>query len=396
MSKNQILTESKCPVKIRFKPCRNGNKSIYLDIYRKGLRKKEYLKMYLVQENTREDKMINRITLQAVNAIKAERLCRIYKEEAGIKDNFSKIYFIDWMEEIRKKAEKASESALREKSANALGFVSVRDHLKSYIEKNYNRRKVLLSEINKDFCSGFADYLNTVRNKRGGCLSSNTRTLYYAKFSAALNAAVNAGHLSSNPASKLDKAEKPHLVQTEREYLTENELQLLINTPSRHSRQDIKSAFLFSCFCGLRWSDVFALTWSEVHIEGNLIRIEKRIIKTQELLYLPLCREAVFFLPPKEEKGDSDKVFFLLKYCSANRALKKWVLDAGIKKNVSFHTARHTFATLLLSHKQDIYTVSKLLGHKNIKVTQLYAAVVDNKKQEAVDSISGSFSLVSH
>jgi site-specific recombinase XerD len=68
-------------------------------------------------------------------------------------------------------------------------------------------------------------------------------------------------------------------------------------------------------------------------------------------------------------------------------ALSRWILKAGVTKNITFHCARHTFATLLLTCDTDIYTVSKLLGHSELKTTQVYARIIDKKKQEAVKRI---------
>lgn len=392
MERINKLTKIKGPVTIRVKPCKYGNQSIYLDIYRNGFRKKEYLKMYLIPEHTKEDRRLNQITMQAVNAIKAERMLKILNDEAGIKTQCSKVLLIDWMKQLRRSAEKKALEDGRSNASNSQTFESVIRHLESYISSNYENA-VTLQSLDKKFCLGFGEYLKNVRNRRGGNLSANTRYLYFTKLSTALNAAVNSGLLLFNPVNYLDKTDKPRHKQSERGYLTEEELQLLINTPNTHTRQEVSRAFLFSCFCGLRWSDVFALKWEDVRRDRDSVWIEKRIVKTQELLYLPLNREAVFFMPEKGEKKRSDNIFFLSNFDTANRALKKWARDAGIKKSITFHSARHTFATLLLTQNQDLYIVSKLLGHKNINVTQIYAAVVDKKKNEAVNSLNGLFNL---
>jgi len=264
-----------------------------------------------------------------------------------------------------------------------------------YISSIGQKRSFSLQEVDKTFCMGFTQYLGQAKNRRGGKLSSNSRFLYFSKFVAALNAAVRAGYIPSNPTTLLDKGERPRFRQTERSYLTEEELQTLIDTPNTHSGGDVARAFLFSCFCGLRWSDISTLVWGDIRSQGSCLQIEKRMVKTRELLYLPLSREAVFLLPEKGGKRPLDLVFNLQSYASSSIALKKWLRDSGISKPITFHPARHTFATLLLSQQQDLYTVSKLLGHKSFKVTQIYAEVVDRKKRDAVNSLSGIFSFPS-
>lgn len=315
-----------------------------------------------------------------------------FKKIKAMMQKRGSISLLDWMTIRAKNAEQAALEACRSRSLNAKGFLSAAKHLSIYIN-SMGLRRVTLLDVDKDFCRGFVQYLGQAVNRRGGKLSSNSRFLYFSKFSAALNAAARAGLIGSNPVALLDKSEKPHFRQTERCYLTEKELQALIDTPNTHSGGDVARAFLFSCFCGLRWSDIASLVWGDIHSMGTGLQIEKRMVKTREMLYLPLSREAAFFLPQKLGAGPTDLVFSLQSYASASIALKKWLSDAGISKPVTFHCARHTFATLLLTQQQDLYTVSKLLGHKNIKVTQIYAEVVDRKKRDAVNSLSGLFSL---
>ena len=307
----------------------------------------------------------------------------------------SQVPILEWMALRAINAERMAQEAGRTQTVNAKGFITAAKHLECYIKSRGWAKTATLADADKDFCRGFAEYLGQVLNRLGGKLSSNSRFLYFSKFSAALNAAVRAGLIPSNPATMLDKTDRPRFRQTERNYLTEEELQTLINTPNTHSESDVARAFLFSCFCGLRWSDISTLVWGDIRSCGTGLQIEKRMVKTREMLYLPLSQEAAFFLPDRQGKGPSDLVFRLRSYASASVALKKWLSDAGISKPVTFHCARHTFATLLLTQKQDLYPVSKLLGHKNIKVTQIYAEVVDRKKREAVNSLSGIFLLSS-
>ena len=162
-------------------------------------------------------------------------------------------------------------------------------------------------------------------------------------------------------------------------------MQALVKTDCE-SKQ-LKTAFLFACLTGLRWSDINKLVWSEVqHSDEMGYYIRFRQQKTKGAETLPISEQARNMLG--EEKEKTERVFKGLKYSAwHNVKLAQWVLRAGITKNITFHCARHTYATLQLTMGTDIYTVSKLLGHRELKTTQIYAKVIDNKKKEAANKI---------
>ena len=152
----------------------------------------------------------------------------------------------------------------------------------------------------------------------------------------------------------------------------------------------MKRAFLFSCFCGLRLSDIRNLTWGGLKTDGdsnNAIDIQK----TGKRIYLTLSPDALHYLPERGEATDTDTVFNLPTVGCIEEDIEVWRRRAGISKHVTFHTARHTFATMMLTLGADIYTTSKLLGHANIQTTQIYAEIIDSKKREAVNLVSGLF-----
>ena len=173
----------------------------------------------------------------------------------------------------------------------------------------------------------------------------------------------------------------------ERVYLTADELRKLINATCINN--EVRNAFLFSCMCGLRWSDINALKWGDIKRDGDNWKIEIRMVKTRELLYLPLSDEAKNFLPARDEKADSDFIFTLPTLWWAEKNIADWLKDSKINKHVTFHCGRHTFATLMLTQGADLYTTSKLLGHTDVKTTQIYAKIVDAKKAEAVNLLNG-------
>jgi integrase len=149
----------------------------------------------------------------------------------------------------------------------------------------------------------------------------------------------------------------------------------------------LKKAFIFSALTGLRWSDIEKLIWSEIQHSkemGYYIRFRQK--KTKGAETLPISEQARELLGEKGEQND--QIFKGLHYSAwSNLKLQQWVMKAGIPKNITFHSARHTYATLQLTLGTDIYTVSKLLGHKELKTTQIYAKVIDDKKKEAANRI---------
>ena len=170
----------------------------------------------------------------------------------------------------------------------------------------------------------------------------------------------------------------PPTVAGERCYLTIEEIRALADTPCEPR---IAYPFLFACFTGLRLSDVRNLKWSD--IRNGVIFLRQR--KTGEFVQVPVGKNASKFL----RDNDSENVFHDFPSCEVwfTQKLKDWVAKAGIKKNVSFHVARHTFATLTLANGADLFTVSKLLGHTKITTTQIYAKVLDEGRKKAVDAI---------
>lgn len=388
MARPKKQTRAKEPVTIRFKQLAKGSKSIYLDIYRDGVRSYEFLKLYIIPEKTAEDRNANAVTMDAANAIKAQRIKEIVNGEAGIKSRKGNyILLLDWMQQRQDRADKAAKDAGRKSSNTAEGIKTAAAHLRRYLASEYKGRAVTLNAIDKDFCAGFAAYLKETPQRWGGKLSPNTSALYYSNFEAALNEAYKKGLISVNPAALVEESEKPQAQPSERDYLTAEELKTL--AAAKCPNEQVRAAFLFSCFCGLRLSDIEGLTWDAVHLDGDTWQIETRMQKTRQIIYLPLSAEARRFMPERGDKGPQDLVFTLPKRVTTQADVSTWVKRAGITKKITFHCARHTFATLALTHGADLYSISKLLGHTNVQTTQIYAAIIDQRKQAAVNLLNG-------
>ena len=392
MAKQKLTVKLKEPVRIRFKQLSNGNQSIYLEYYtgdviRKenyvgGKRKYEFLKLYLIPERTREDKAKNEATLALAKAIQSKRIVEVQNDAHGFQNtNRSRVNLLDYLENIGKQS---AEQGSRNYARTVLNTVRAL--------KLFRGDYIAFRDVDKEFLSEFTDYLRQMPKaskygvlKAGGRLSNNSVVSYYGTLRTAINRAYKEGIITVNPTKEFDFASKVRQEPSRREYLTLDELKTLINTECRH--EIVKRAFLFSCLCGLRVSDIRKLRWCDLQRSGGRVRIEITMQKTKEPLYLPISDEALKWLPERGEANDSDFIFPLTHEGTVNDTLQHWAKVAGITKHISFHVARHTHATMMLTLGADLYTVSKLLGHKNIATTQIYAKIVDKKKEEAIGLI---------
>jgi integrase len=210
------------------------------------------------------------------------------------------------------------------------------------------------------------------------------------QFNQMLNAAVKDGYLAENPYKRLSKSEKFKKPSESLEFLTKDEVKLMAETKTWSPRT--KAGFMFCCFTGLRLSDLMALSWGDIHCTSTGMEIRlKAQQKTGRTVVIPLGENACKWLPKREGKSKTEKVFDLPERTTCRTCIKALAKRAGITKNINFHTSRHTFATLLISAGSDLYTVSKLLGHTSIKTTQIYADVLSETKLDAVNRVTSIF-----
>jgi site-specific recombinase XerD len=350
-----------------YKGCRTSDEGKILPI-----REYESLGIFLhTKPSTQLQKQENKQNLELAKNIKSKREVEIKNNEFGfLSDSKSKSDFLIYFKK------------LTEDRLLSIGNYGNWDSTLKHLHQ-YTNGRVLLKDIDENFCEGFKDYLtNKVKKNNGEGLSLSSVSSYFNKFRASLKQAVRDKIILYNPSVdvKIPKAK-----EKEREYLSIEEIRQLDQEECRY--KVLKRAFLFSCLTGLRWSDIHKLKWKEVHYtEGGGGRIHYHQKKTDNLEYLDVSDQALSYIG--EKANDEDKPFEGLRYSSYfNVSLTKWMLKAGITKNITFHCARHTHATLLLTNGVDIYTVSKLLGHKEIKTTQIYARIIDQTKKDAVNKI---------
>ncbi len=372
-------------VSLRQKKISKGRKSLYLDFYPpiphpetgKPTRR-EFLGLYVFEKaKTPIDKQHNSETLKIGESIRQKRenflnkpeiYSQYEKEQLRLKEQGEKC-FVEYFRIL----------ANKRKDSNHDNWISALNYLDNFTDGNLK-----FADLNEKFLNDFKEYLLTTKSKKSSktTLSRNSAVSYFNKVKAALKQAYNDGILQNNLNAKI----KPiTAAETRREYLTIEELNRLVKTPCNNDL--LKRAALFSALTGLRFSDIQKMTWSELeYIEGQGYFLNFSQQKTKGIEVLPISEQAYNLLgEPKEPK---DKVFEGLKYSAYNnKHLFQWIGAAGITKDITFHCFRHTFATLQLFSGTDIYTVSKMLGHKDLKTTQVYAKIVDESKRKAADKI---------
>lgn len=218
--------------------------------------------------------------------------------------------------------------------------------------------------------------------KKGGTVSQNTASTYFSIVKAGLKQAFIDEYLT------VDVSEKVKNIPTKesrREVLTIEEVNKLANTPC--SNNVLRRASFFSILTGLRHCDIQELKWGQIVRHNDSWRINFDQEKTDGVEYTPISDQAYEMCG---ERRDPDRLVFegLMNPSWINRPVKKWIEAAGITKHITFHCFRHSYATLQLTNGTDIFTVSKMLGHTNVKTTQIYAKVVDAKKEQAAKAIT--------
>lgn len=365
-------------VKLRTKPISGNRHSLYLDFYPAipnpatgRTTRREFLGIYVpAKPKTSAERNRVKELMECGEAIRAKRQVEVSNKRFGFldKETLNK----DFVEYFSELADKRS-------SSNQDNWISARYYL-----EQFSGGSLPMSGLNERVCNDFRDYLLSTNSRRsnGKKLSQNTAHSYFNKFKAALKQAYKDGLIQINLNARVPIIKQE---ETQREYLTTEEMKALIDTECDYPL--LKQAAIFSALTGLRHSDLIKLTWSEIQLDGTgkyCIRFRQK--KTSGVESLPVSEYALSFL---ENRGEpSEQVFHGLKYSAYNNAiLKKWVANADITKDITFHCFRHTYAILQLANGTDIYTVSKLLGHRELKTTQVYARVLDQAKREAAEKL---------
>ncbi|MDH6310260.1 site-specific recombinase XerD [Dysgonomonas sp. PFB1-18] len=257
-----------------------------------------------------------------------------------------------------------------------------RKHLTNFIKEKYNRSDVGLKEIDYLFITDFEVYLQTTC----GC-SSNTTAKFMQFFKRIVIIAKNNDWIKADPFVNY----KIRIKKVDRGYLTQEEVESIMEKRFSTKRlEHVRDIFVFSCFCGLAYIDVKKLRKENIRtsFDGNLWIIGKRE-KTDVTFSIPLLDIPKRILEKYEGTLPDNRILPVPSNQKMNAYLKEIGTLCGIDKEISFHLARHTFATLTLSKGVSIESVSKMLGHTNIRTTQIYARITDSKISHDMNAFAG-------
>lgn len=373
-------------VKLRSKPIKGSKESLFLDFYPPVLHpdtgKKtrwEYLNLYVhTKPKTILEKNHKIETLALAENIRAKRQLETQNNQYDfLSDKKRNASFISYF----------NEHILKRKDKNNSTWHCTLLHL-----KEFTKGDITFSDLNAKFCSDFRDYLVQVNwiHSPNYRIVPNTAHCYLVNFKSIIRKAYREGYLKSDIGLNVEPIQR---VETIRSFLTIEELNVLVKKDCKYPV--IKQAALFSALTGLRVSDIEKLTWDEVRLNKNdddklAYSLHYRQKKTKSPEVLPISEQAYSLLGKRA--NPTDRVFNGLPPAkSINEKLQIWIKRAGITKKITFHCFRHTFATLQLSAGTDLYTVSKMMGHREITTTQIYAKIVDKVKQDAADRVRLDF-----
>lgn len=373
-------------VTLRKRTLPSGKITLYLDffppIYNTKTRefsRREYLGLYLVSKPKNNiDKAMNSENLHKAEIICANRLNELNKQQ---------IYTPFEQERLRLQeiGEKSFLLYLKQTAEIKTGNnAEIWKYAIIHFEKFLKNEDILMQEIDVTIIEDFREYILKAKclKKKDQFLAQNTALSYFNKIKATLRKAYKKGLLQTDINAAVDSIKEQ---ESQRNFLTMEEASRLFRTPCK--KEIVKRVCMFSLLTGIRYSDIAKLIWEEVQYsksEGYYIRFKQQ--KTDRPVTLPISQEAFECLGEKE--AQYKRVFYNLKKWDVDRLLPIWVKDATIAKHITFHCFRHTYATLQMAAGTDIFTVSKMLGHKNIKTTQIYTKIIDEKKRETTNKIS--------
>lgn len=356
-------------VKLRERRLPSGVVALYLDTTIAGERRRESLHLYLYPDTPEE----NRRTLALASEVKAQRLLDLRDNLYGFAENTQEKrdrYVLPYFDRL----------------------MSERTDINNY-NKNHNwrdcyrmliaymrNRDITFNQVTERWCNGFKKFLLNQP------LSQNSKWAYFTRFKTFLNNAAKDGLIDYSLSQRVTQLKQEH---KERVFLTIEELNTLVQSgiTGKASLKNLKRMFLFACFTSLRISDIKALRWKNVSEVNGYTRITFVAQKTKKLKYLDIPPQAVELMG--ERKRDEDKVFDYTGNGSATdgQRLREWCRANGINKQITFHSSRHTFATMMLELGEPLTVVSKILDHSEITTTQIYEHILDKDIRRAMNSI---------
>lgn len=377
MGRRKQSKVEKSPFKLRRRKLADGRESLFIDHTVDGRHEYEFLKLYLVPETSVKAKRENAKTLRQAEEIiiaRAENMVDDKAQEEAAKDK-SQMLLSDFISMLMEEYKQRGQPVY-------LRLRAARTKLEKF------RPGARLCDIDKKFCVDYAEWLQSEPlTPQGKPLAQATAFSSFWNLGITLSSARQKGYIKSNPWELLGSHEKIQQPEGKREFLTFEEIRKLEQTP--YIKENIRKAFLFACYCGLRVGDVTDLRWSDISVNGGRHIVSVVMQKNSKPISLPLPAKALSWLPERGEPESS--VFSLPSRTNLRKHLQKWAEQARLERHLHFHLSRHTYGTMLITAGVDLYTASKMMGHADVRPTQVYAKIVDKKKEEAVSLIDKVF-----
>jgi integrase/recombinase XerD len=352
---------SKEPVKLREKKLKNGNLSLYLDFYYAGIREFEFLKLYLIAKpKDKQEKQSNATVLELAQRIKAKRTEELLTGALNLSSKAQgSVDFVQYYQAFINQYTKADHRVLS----------ACLNKFKEFLKDKHSLTRLPCKDLTPNLVLSFKDYLESKQKGEGP-------QTYFTRFKKVVKHGIRENLFPKYPLPDKVKFKSGGM---NKGVLNLDEIKTLAQT---HCGNEItKRAFLFACNTGLRFGDIKALKWQD--ISGSELFVVQN--KTKEVLRLKLNQNALKLIG---ERGKSDGLVFTLpSFEGSAKTIKNWVTRAGIDKRVTWHSARHSFATNILILGYDIKTLSQLLGHTSIQHTQKYLTIADERKVQAVNAL---------
>lgn len=342
-------------------------------------RKKEVLNLYLINKPRKEiDKTNNKETLQLAHEIRFEREQELKNRTLGYRLEKKKMNFLDYYQRY---IDRYSKKDIRTLKAALDEFIKfIRSEHPGY------GTMITPSVITDDLMTEFVEYLQEKHEGEGA------RT-YYMRFKKVVKAAYKEGIFKSFSGEHVVCKIDDQVLR--KDVLSAEEVTKLISTHYRGENPEIRRAFTFTLYTGVRLVDTRELTYHNIDYSNKRLSFEQSKTAGRSSgsgVVIPLNDQLLKLIgdPPAGEDGNpllDAKIFNLPSHVMLHKALKHWTAKAGIAKHLTWHCGRHTFATLILSNGSNIKTVASLLGHSGLEHTQKYVRAVDSLKQAAINSL---------
>ena len=342
------------------------------------IRRKENLNLYLVANpRTPLERQQNKETLELAKKIRFEKGQQLLESVEGYRLKKDRdINFLDYFQSYIDSYTKKDINMIK------IALSRFKDFLKETPEYNKFMKRIKPEQITRDMVEAYTEYLQT-RSKGEGARS------LYARFKKVIKYAVEHDVMAKNPCTGI--VIKVDDQQLKKDVLSTDEIQTLIATHYKQENPNIRRAFIFCLYCGLRFCDVKDLTFKNVDYSNKLLRFEQNKTKGHSAnsgVVIPLNDGLLKLIGEPTDSGNRDEVIFPLPtYEACLKAVGRWVKRAGIEKHISWHCARHSFAVNILNNGANIKTVASLLGHSGLKHTEKYTRAIDSLKQEAINSL---------